>query len=358
MEYSWRFSHSRLCRCCTSSFHSYSIDILSDMRCRKRGLKSRPTRVMFAAIVVSFVLATLIWSCEVAHYAMEIQRTLVEINDKDFTAMTLIKVRENIAFLLVIENWARHLLIILSDGIVVWRAWVLFIENRWMMICPCFLFFVTSVVNITYVSFYSTSIWIAVVQANLPHSSINLLFNSALALSIGTNAVATLLILYRLWTHRKTRSSLGLKERSPVQKILLILIESGVVFFAIQLANLIMSFMLFNHYSVTDYVQTVIYMTYTMFVAMYPSMIIYLVDQQRSLVETFGFTAPSKHFEAGNAELGLQRTIITIGHLSFARSPEETTTLGSQVEVSRSDRDEVPEVTEKDNVGKRSQENS
>ncbi|KAF5378888.1 hypothetical protein D9615_006987 [Tricholomella constricta] len=319
----------------------------------KRGLKARPTKIMFAATLTSFVLATISWSCEVASYALYIRCLLVDINVNSITADFIMDVE--FAFIGLLQNWAVYLLIIMSDGIVIWRAWVLFAQDRWIMIAPCFMFFATCVVNVAYISFYSRGDWKAPFKANHPLSSINIVFESALALSIGTNAVGTLLILYKLWAHREFRHSLALQnERSPAQQTMLILVESGVVFLGIQLANLITCFIPFNRSSALDCAQEVVWELYAMFPALYPSMVVYIVDQQCSLAETLGFNMSPLRFKPEDAEmrLGMEQQLATIGHLPSARTVRIRDTLDSQVGVIPLPREsETAEITQTDGVG-------
>jgi len=81
-----------------------------------------------------------------------------------------------------------------------------------------------------------------------------ILDNGAVALSAATNLFATLLIAYKLWcvnvasltfvvymihrTHRKVIRDLGLgkRQKTPVQNVLILLVESGIIYFGLQVS--------------------------------------------------------------------------------------------------------------------------
>lgn len=85
---------------------------------------------------------------------------------------------------------------------------------------------------------------------------VNNVFTARIALSLATNAIATLLIAYKLWyvggpalarmflsyphrTHRKfVINNLGMAQRqSKVEKVLVLLVESGVLYCALQVGH-------------------------------------------------------------------------------------------------------------------------
>jgi len=116
---------------------------------------------------------------------------------------------------------------------------------------------------------------------------VNTIDVSAIALSMVTNLLATLLIAYKLWSHRKLTSNLGLqKQRSHVQNVLFLLVESGVFFLVIQLTTVFIIF--FNDGPAAGYAHAIVGTLYLEFAAMYPALILVIVNKQRSIVNTFG----------------------------------------------------------------------
>ncbi|KAG6872933.1 hypothetical protein C0995_004983 [Termitomyces sp. Mi166 len=98
--------------------------------------------------------------------------------------------------------------------------------------------------------------------------------------------------------------------------ILLVVASTGVAFLLLQGLNIIVNFLPFDHYSAFDFFQTAISGSYRLLTGMYPTIVVYLVNQQSSLVEVFALSDPNGN---GTPQVPVDRTI-TIGPLIFARS--------------------------------------
>lgn len=108
---------------------------------------------------------------------------------------------------------------------------------------------------------------VAYTTSKLSPKGYTIMASSTIAVSMATNLLATLMIGYKLWFinispnitnyclfpsyhrgYQKTISNFGLeKQQSPVQKVLFLLVESGVIFFVLQ----VNSFCVFMHMSTT-----------------------------------------------------------------------------------------------------------
>jgi len=219
----------------------------------------------------------------------------------------------------IAQSWVVLFLFLLSDGIIVWRASVVCFGYRWIMIVPCLLFLGTCGTGIAFIGLYSASFDMWKTYINVTDSTSNYLYGASVAMSFGTNAVATLLIIYKLRTHQRSFKEIGRHtKRSFAQRILLIMIESGLVLLALQLVILIMTFTPFALFTWTTYVQMVVYVTLIAFTAVYPSMVIYLVSQQHPDVHTFGFRVSS-----ANESYEMD----SIGIMPFERHTEATRTI-------------------------------
>jgi len=58
-------------------------------------------------------------------------------------------------------------------------------------------------------------------------------------MNLAVNTEATLLIVYRAWTHHKSVQSISRNKKSQVEAILLLFIESGALFAACQILNIV-----------------------------------------------------------------------------------------------------------------------
>ncbi|KAG6863112.1 hypothetical protein C0993_012823, partial [Termitomyces sp. T159_Od127] len=132
--------------------------------------------------------------------------------------------------------------------------------------------------------------------------------------------------------HLRCRKEFGLQNRpSKVLKVLAIIVDTGLAFLLLQGLNIIFNFLHFDHYSAYDFFQTVIFSGYSLLTGMYPTIVIYLVNQQRTLVEVFVLSNQTGN---GRPEAPINRTV-TISALAFAHSGinTETRSLGESAGV-------------------------
>lgn len=110
---------------------------LSSATFMKRGLKSVTSRIIFGMTLLSFVLATLDWCASIALCWLHIKGTLFW-TDKAITDSLAVQNLSRLTYpLQMLDLSALTLLPIISDGIVIWRGWVLSARQRWTMIFPC-----------------------------------------------------------------------------------------------------------------------------------------------------------------------------------------------------------------------------
>ncbi|KIK61447.1 hypothetical protein GYMLUDRAFT_243623 [Collybiopsis luxurians FD-317 M1] len=124
--------------------------------------------------------------------------------------------------------------IVIGDFCVVWRAWVLLQDNkiwRWVLI-------ILMVTNIL-VSI-ADCIW-DVIEAQLVLKAFPTLDWLSNGISIVINFVATGLIAWKARAHYEMMKESSIQRKSHVMKILLLFIESGGVFCAVQVLSLILS---------------------------------------------------------------------------------------------------------------------
>ncbi|GLB42557.1 hypothetical protein LshimejAT787_1200060 [Lyophyllum shimeji] len=170
--------------------------------------------------------------------------------------------------------WALQLL--LSDSIVVWRAWTLYTQQRRLMIIPLALLLATIAMVIAALSLtvdYTTFV-------NLVYAS---LYGIALGLSFITNVVVVVMFCFKLWSHRRFMSGLMLRGRRPsrAQTIMTIIIESGLVYCAAQLFIIISEFLLINRgYRPNDFPLKIVTGVLWSLIGMYPTVVMVLVNLQ------------------------------------------------------------------------------
>ncbi|KAE9395143.1 hypothetical protein BT96DRAFT_923061 [Gymnopus androsaceus JB14] len=125
------------------------------------------------------------------------------------------------------------LLILMGDGVVVWRVWAIWADNR--------------VIKWTLIIFLLLDIGISLADAirdseaniNPGTGSLVTLDWVCIVLSLTVNTIATMLIAYRAWTHHKSIQTISLNKKTPVETILLLFVESGAILGVAQICSII-----------------------------------------------------------------------------------------------------------------------
>ncbi|GLB44541.1 hypothetical protein LshimejAT787_1701680 [Lyophyllum shimeji] len=303
----------------------------------QRGLNSRPKWTTFGVTLTCFVLASLFWSAYFAGFVIQMKRILMDGPLPDATRLEAIN--REIFPLEELQYWTLLVAPLIGDSMVIWRAWVILGQERWFMLVPLALLLGTAGTSLTYA--VVTSKYATIVADQVGHNQYTTkLYNSFLALSLATNATTTLLILYKLWTLRRLTGEFTFSRPSRVQKVLVVIVESGVAFGLLQVISLILNFLSFPLDSPSYVSETCIVAIYTFITPMYPTLVVVLVNQQSTIVETFGFTIAAQEGKAAfdieivepPIEPGKARSLRSAsmdGHVYFDSSPADTATTGS-----------------------------
>ncbi|RDB30455.1 hypothetical protein Hypma_007109 [Hypsizygus marmoreus] len=287
----------------------------------RQGLGPRSRQAMFLLTLISFATATVHWAVAIAAFVKEVQSVLSRNLDTPFFERLLLSANSPPSAPVFISMWAAAFLSIISDIVVIWRAWVLFFENRWVMIGPLALLLGTITTTLLYlIPLFNPEVFEATVSGENPYSVINNLRTVSLALSLATNALATLMIAYKLWQHRTFLTEMlgSNRPRSRAQNVLIMLVESGVLYFILHLVTFLLSTCPGPW---AEFVSSkVVFSIYYEFTAMYPTIVVVLVNHQRSFADTCGFSNLDLN-DAQTHEPNILARPVTFGHLSFARPP-------------------------------------
>ncbi|KAJ7575309.1 hypothetical protein C8J56DRAFT_1119678 [Mycena floridula] len=176
---------------------------------------------------------------------------------------------------------SSSLLFIFGDGIVVWRAWAIWHDQRSVIILP----------------------------------GLTLLATFGATMSIVTNLMATILIGLKTYQHwRFMKDTIG-SGHSAAGKVLMFLTESGIVYIGFQIINVCLSLLDTTAGTALD-IATEIWASIMCIVsAIYPSLVILIVTNQHSISHiTYGSTG----IAGGDRNPGT--------HISFAHSALQETT--------------------------------
>ncbi|KAJ6564555.1 hypothetical protein B0H19DRAFT_1141405 [Mycena capillaripes] len=178
---------------------------------RKRGLKTQSLKVLFIVGLFMYILSAAFWAYSIADVIGRIQTYIDPENTQWSRFYNQVTTPFNLFNAIVLINF------VLSDGIVAWRAWV--ISRRDYL----------STVALIVLRTYDVSTHERIHNNNTFVKAISVLQLQNMATSLLSNISATGLIGATAWRHRQAIKA-SLHERSKVNQVLALLIESGVLY--------------------------------------------------------------------------------------------------------------------------------
>ncbi|KAI5893293.1 uncharacterized protein SCHCODRAFT_02249299 [Schizophyllum commune H4-8] len=236
-----------------------------DLPPRSQGLKqSRPRQYLLLA------LTTLVASCTI------IMIFSMRTASQDFSSPPVDSTASERITLLLVSNIAGTVNFIISDAIVVWRAWVMWHEER---VAKTILASCTVAVVVLGVSSLALS---CLSVLNPGYSPVNNNYMLCIPLLV-MNVVATCAIGIRTWQHRREmRALLGSRRRrTPVERIMLLLFESGILY-----CSLWIVIILSGQGTLKPTVEKSILELAIVISALYPTLVVILVSLGKSQTET------------------------------------------------------------------------
>ncbi|KAH8806545.1 hypothetical protein DL96DRAFT_1717829 [Flagelloscypha sp. PMI_526] len=178
------------------------------------------------------------------------------------------------------DNVLMVISILCSDGILVWRSWVLFGGHVVVKVVLSIFFLADLALNF-YVCYYAV--------ANLPARLVNVQVNvaiseSALVLSVATNVLATSLIWLRARQHKKLLVGTNINTRqSPSLQTLILLVETGGLFCVLQFVYCVLNITNKTNYTPMDYATRAIALLTQYLAAIYPTFVLVIVHLRYSV---------------------------------------------------------------------------
>ncbi|KAL5525816.1 hypothetical protein ACEPAG_7153 [Sanghuangporus baumii] len=267
----------------------------------KRKTMSKANKLMFSITIFMFLLSTTYWVSSVGN---EIS-TLVVIFSSSPDRLTVWSSLFTLFNSLLLINY------VLTDGVVVWRAWVLCKDgSKKILMVPLFWLFCTFLSVLATIAIRVTML----VIGDKLDSIIDVTQMVNLVLSLLTNICATSIIGFRAWQHRQEVREVVSEKRdtnSRVERILVLLVESGLIYCISGLLVLLASFVRLPHGTLGDIYTPV----HVQIAGIYPTVVLALVSQKRSLKEgafsTAGVTSAVAVTQLESMNFGINPTIET-----------------------------------------------
>ncbi|KAL1662595.1 hypothetical protein GGF50DRAFT_58678 [Schizophyllum commune] len=183
---------------------------------------------------------------------------------------------------------ALDITLLVCDAIVVWRAWILWQDNRIVKVILS-LCMASSVVGVV-----AHLIWYAVAYLDDTAPILSLLMVTIPLLL--TNLVATILVGLQVWYYRRNIKSVASpwRKKTRVEKILALLLESGFVYCLLWIVSLALEVD-----GSSDETRAAYYMAasnaYQSFAGIYPTLIVIIVAAQRSTTQSLVLSTQVSH---------------------------------------------------------------
>ncbi|KAF5361240.1 hypothetical protein D9758_010246 [Tetrapyrgos nigripes] len=194
---------------------------------------SRPQLLLLAVVVLMLILET-------TQATLNVLFSLVQIPLSGYNVVNVANVIQQLTDMEIALNMVVRLNYVIGDGIVVWRAWIMFPRNL----------VVKSVLFICFMGSLGGAFADGGLGAvrHLHNINDNGQKKDALIMTLPlliTNMVATGLIGWKAWLHgqdiKKTLKDCG-NQVSKAQKILMLLVESGMIYCGIWITYIIINF--------------------------------------------------------------------------------------------------------------------
>ncbi|KAJ7072003.1 hypothetical protein C8F01DRAFT_223801 [Mycena amicta] len=211
----------------TFFFGGYSILMLFATRLFiQRGLKTTSTRVLFGLSLFMYMVSTAYWAYTVADVVAATQNFIDPTNVEWAHFFDQVSIPFTLWNAIVLINF------VVSDGIVIWRAWVICRRNHriYLLIPTAFLLF-TAATTGGLITLRTIDIVSPGSISRAPFTrAISVMQLSNMTTSLISNLTATGLIGIEAWGHRRTIKHAFAKRTTKVTQVLVLLLESGTIY--------------------------------------------------------------------------------------------------------------------------------
>ncbi|KAE9390348.1 hypothetical protein BT96DRAFT_980322 [Gymnopus androsaceus JB14] len=187
----------------------------------------------------------------------------------------------------ILQTWAGVLILLMADTAMIWRAWEIqgghgFV--KWVLLLILLLDIGINIAD-------------AIVDTSLcfnPATTTVTLDWLSILLNLMVNVVATLLIAYRAWKHHQLIQPILYSNKTPLEAILLLFVESGAILGVIQISNAIIQALDTRAagFSPIDNITLLFSGFYTISAAINPAALVIIVQMEN--------TSPGRHVHASN----------------------------------------------------------
>ncbi|PBK66931.1 hypothetical protein ARMSODRAFT_959602 [Armillaria solidipes] len=284
----------------------------------KRGLQRKSHILLFCMLVFMFSLSTAYWILSLYNDVHITTASFVQISLDDTASTHALQQAVPMMSALVLLNY------VLTDGVVVWRAWVICQDGyRRSLILPLgFLCLTLMSVLVTIGLRVAITVLNNTQQIVVVHRGIALVLDylqvANLVLSLLTNIFSTSIIGIKTWHHRHwVTSELQLKRKNitAAERIFALLVESGIIYCLSGAMVLIATLIRLPDGTLGDVYTPV----HVQFAGIYPAIVLLLVSHRGDLNQSVMFTSQGQN----NAP-----NVSNLGTIEFGNNPHVNSSSG------------------------------
>ncbi|KAJ8090472.1 hypothetical protein PM082_019070 [Marasmius tenuissimus] len=248
------------------------------------GVKPQPKIALLLAVFSMFAISTF-FVATYAHIFLETIRIVLVNGVTEPVANKIISYQDRFTFLSLIQEVLFFVEVLIGDFVVVWRAWALWSENRKIVLIPIALLLGSAASAASFFGCFVHYNW----PLDMPPTC-NALNISTYVLSMATNVASTTAIGYKVWVQRSAFKRYFATSRHGLgmEKILVLLMESGMVYTTLWILQLITCIPSIGNTYSGQLVQQVFNSISVQIVGIYPTLTIVLVFLHRSLWDASG----------------------------------------------------------------------
>ncbi|KAH7874894.1 uncharacterized protein C8R40DRAFT_234503 [Lentinula edodes] len=245
----------------------------------RRGLATRARKILFGMTIFMFLLSTANWIASISTLIQLLQAWFLAPDPDSRSVPTYLPFFSA----LILVNY------ILTDGVVVWRAWVLCSVDGTKSLMMCF--FMLGLATVSVCTTIVIRIILLIDRRRSPElnsrltQGIDVTQVATLVLSLATNSLATFLISLKAWRNRteiQDKLDSTVDRRSKAGKIFALLIETGIIYSISCLTVLMSTLIPLKEGTLGDLYTPV----NTQLAGIYPIVVLVLVTQNHTLDRT------------------------------------------------------------------------
>ncbi|TFK88398.1 hypothetical protein K466DRAFT_652673 [Polyporus arcularius HHB13444] len=303
-------------------------------------MRTRASRWLCATVFVMFGLALALWMIDIHMVISEVQMTFFSDSSESSLASLYSAARSHNVRLVAVEDVLYAFMTVIGDGVVIWRVhafWSYGKQKLVVLIPATFLAgSITTSLLLTYCAIHCGD-GIVLGSFQSPRFCREIQTASYL-MTLVTTAVATALIAYKTWQHRRMYLDAFGKQsrRTRTQSIMFMLVETGILYMIFFLVQVVLSLKALNAIisksQVGSFAVTMYQYSTSIIVGAYPTVIVVLVHSKLSVLRPAGEST-----FMNSSTLLFNTSTRRTGHLTSGRLPETSIDL---YEMAAADKDE------------------